>query len=127
MSKKFNVNTIVNERRNELDSSPLFQTQPPPVPAQDVASATLPKKEPEDTRTQLPSPLPENQVSQSATPPVKRSFVRRTFDFYEEQIAYLKQESLREQLEGKEGSMNAMVREAINDWIAKRTSKNSPL
>ena len=53
---------------------------------------------------------------------MKHSFVRRTFDFYEEQITYLKQESLREQLAGKEGSMNAMVREAIDDWIAKRTS-----
>ena len=51
------------------------------------------------------------------------SFARNvSFDFYEEQITYLKQESLREQLEGKEGSMNAMVREAIDDWIRKRTS-----
>ena len=123
MSKKFNVNDIVSERRNELDSSPLFQTQTPHAPTQDEASSTLSKKEQEDTHAQLPSPLPESQVSQSATPPVKRSFVRRTFDFYEEQISYLKQESLREQLAGKEGSMNAMVREAINDWIAKRTSK----
>jgi hypothetical protein len=123
MSKKFNVNTIVSERRNELDSSPLFQTPSHPAPAQDVASSTLPERDQEDTRVQLPSPLPEIQESQSSTLPVKRSFVRRTFDFYEEQISYLKQESLREQLEGKEGSMNAMVREAINDWIAKRTSK----
>ena len=123
MSKKFNVNAIVSERRNELDSSPLFQTQPPPISTQDAASSILPVREQEDTRAQLPSLLPESQMPQSATPPVKRAFVRRTFDFYEEQIAYLKQESLREQLEGKEGSMNAMVREAINEWIAKRTSK----
>ena len=122
MSKKFNVNTIVNERRNELDSSPLFQTQTPPISTQETASSILPEREPEDTHTQLPSPLPESQMPQSATPPVKRPFVRRTFDFYEEQISYLKQESLREQLAGKEGSMNAMVREAIDDWIAKRTS-----
>src|SRR5688500_11477504 len=122
MSKKFNVNAIVNERRNELDSSPLFQTQTPPAPAQGVANSPLPKREQEDTNDQVPSPLPENQVRQSAPSPVKHSFVRRTFDFYEEQITYLKQESLREQLEGKEGSMNAMVREAIDDWIAKRNS-----
>ena len=122
MSKKFNVNDIVSERRNELDNSPLFQAQRPPAPKQDGASSTLPQKEQEDTHAQPPSPLPESQVSQSATPPMKRSFVRRTFDFYEEQIAYLKQESLREQLAGKEGSMNAMVREAIDDWIKKRTS-----
>jgi hypothetical protein len=122
MSKKFNVNTIVNERRNELDSSPLFQTQNPAAPVPDAASSTLPEREQKGRHAQLPSPLVESQMPQSAPSPVKHSFVRRTFDFYEEQIAYLKQESLREQLEGKEGSMNAMVREAIDDWIAKRTS-----
>jgi hypothetical protein len=51
-----------------------------------------------------------------------RSFVRRTFDFYEEQIKFLKSESLKEQLAGLEGSMNAMVREAIDDWMKKRAS-----
>jgi hypothetical protein len=122
MSKKFNVKDIVSERKNELDSSALFQTQTPPAPAQDGARSTLPEKKQKDTHAQLPSPLPESQVPQSAPPPGKRTFVRRTFDFYEEQIAYLKQVSLREQLEGKEGSMNAMVREAIDEWIAKRAS-----
>jgi hypothetical protein len=122
MSKKFNVNDIVEERKNELDSSALFQTQSPPPPAQKAASTTLPDSEPENAHEPIPSPLPSGQVPQSETPSVKRAFVRRTFDFYEEQITYLKQESLREQLEGKEGSMNAMVREAIDEWIKKRTS-----
>jgi len=122
MSKKFNVNDIVSERRNELDSSPLFQTPPSAAPVRDEASSTLPKKKQKDTHAQLPSPVPESQMPQSVPSPVKRAFVRRTFDFYEEQIAYLKQESLREQLEGKEGSMNGMVREAIDEWIKKRTT-----
>jgi hypothetical protein len=122
MSKKFNVNNIVAVRKNELDNSALFQVKKPLAPAQDTASSTLPEREQEGMHTQLPSPLPDSQIPQSAPSPVKHSFVRRTFDFYEEQITYLKQESLREQLEGKEGSMNAMVREAIDDWIAKRTS-----
>jgi hypothetical protein len=123
MSKKFNVNDIVQERKNELDSSPLFQAQSPPAPAQEgVSSPPLPEREEENDHTTLPSPLTSDQLGQSTTPSMKRSFVRRTFDFYEEQIAYLKKESLREQLEGKEGSMNAMVREAIDDWIKKKTS-----
>jgi len=122
MRKKFNVNDIVNERRNELDSSALFQAQSPPAPAQDAARPTLPRRDQEDAHATISSPLPSGELSQAATPSVKRSFVRRTFDFYEEQIAYLKQASLREQLKGKEGSMNAMVREAIDDWIKKRTS-----
>ena len=124
MSKKFNVNDIVQERKNELDGSPLFQAQRPPAPAQeeDASRLTLPGGEAEDTHARVPSPVASDTPAESAIPSVKRSFVRRTFDFYEEQIAYLKQESLREQLEGKEGSMNAMVREAIDDWIKKRTS-----
>jgi hypothetical protein len=123
MSKKFNVNDIVQERKNELDGSPLFQVQSPPAPApEEVSSAPLPERDQEDAHANIPSPRTTGQGQQSATPLMKRSFVRRTFDFYEEQIAYLKQESLREQFEGKEGSMNAMVREAIDDWIKKRTS-----
>ena len=121
MSKKFNVNEIVNERKNELDNSPLFQTKSPPAPMQDAPSTALPDRELEDVRKPLSSPLPSGQA-QFTTPSMKHSFVRRTFDYYEEQISFLKQESLREQLEGKEGSMNAMVREAIDDWIKKRTS-----
>jgi hypothetical protein len=123
MSKKFNVNDIVQERKNELDSSPLFQIQTPLPPMQEEAVSTmLPDKDQDDAHAQLPSPLPSSKVVQSTPPSTKHAFVRRTFDFHEEQIAYLKQESLREQLEGKEGSMNAMVREAIDDWIKKRTS-----
>ena len=123
MSKKFNVNSIVHERKNELDSSALFQAQSPPAPVQEEASSIIhPAREEEDAHVRTPSPLTSGQLAQSITPSLKRAFVRRTFDFYEEQIAYLKQESLREQLEGKEGSMNAMVREAIDDWIKKRTS-----
>jgi hypothetical protein len=122
MSKKFNVNEIVSERKNELDSSPLFQTNSPSAPVRDASSSTLTKSEQEDTREPMSSLLSTGQAPQYTTPSVKRSFVRRTFDFHEEQIAYLKQESLREQLDGKEGSMNAMVREAIDDWIKKRNS-----
>ena len=122
MSKKFNVNDIVEERKNELDNSALFQVKKPPAPAKDVASTTLQVREEEEAHATIPSPVASGRPPQAATPSTKHSFVRRTFDFYEEQIAYLKQESLREQLEGKEGSMNSMVREAINDWIAKRTS-----
>jgi hypothetical protein len=122
MSKKFNVNDIVEERKNELDNSALFQVKSPPAPAQDAASTTPPAREQEEAHATTPSPLASDTPAQAATPSLKRSFVRRTFDFYEGQIAYLKQESLRDQLEGKEGSMNAMVREAIDDWIKKRTS-----
>ena len=81
MSKKFNVNDIVEERKNELDSSALFQTKSPPAPAQEVANPMLPDTAQEDDHARISSPLPSGQVPQSATPSAKRAFVRRTFDF----------------------------------------------
>jgi hypothetical protein len=44
VSKKFDVNSVVNERKNELDSSPFFQSkQNAPNPVK-TASPTFPKK-----------------------------------------------------------------------------------
>jgi hypothetical protein len=58
--------------------------------------------------------------ARKAESPPKRAFIKRTFDLYEDQLAYLTKESLQDRLAGKEGSMNAMVREAIDDWIRRR-------
>ncbi len=52
--------------------------------------------------------------------PAKRSFIRRSFDFYEDQVSYLTRVSLEERMAGREGSMNAMVREALDDYIQKK-------
>ena len=52
--------------------------------------------------------------------PAKRSFVRRSFDFYEDQVSYLTRVSLEERMAGREGSMNAKVREALDDYIQKK-------
>lgn len=51
-----------------------------------------------------------------------RVYVRRTFDFYEDQIAFLLKSSLQERLAGGEGSMNAMVREALDKYIKEKTT-----
>ena len=53
----------------------------------------------------------------------KRLLVRRGFEWYEDQLAALKRLSLHEQMEGKEGSMSAMVREALDDYLKKRSAK----
>jgi hypothetical protein len=66
------------------------------------------------------APLPQPRPVATHTP--RRSFVRRSFDFYEDQISYLTKASLEERLAGNEGSMNAMVRQAVDDYIKKRTN-----
>ena len=51
-----------------------------------------------------------------------RVYVRRTFDFYEDQISFLLKSSLQERLAGGEGSMNAMVRDALDKYIKEKTT-----
>jgi hypothetical protein len=122
MSKKFNVKDIVDERKNELDNSPLFHSIKHASTLKDGTAPDNPTKDNVDFQSIAKSPTP-NPIQPPIQQASNKPFVRRTFDFYEEQIKYLKNESLKEQLAGREGSMNAMVREAIDDWINKRASR----
>lgn len=45
---------------------------------------------------------------------------RHAFDIYEDQVEELQRLSLEDRMRGGTGSMSAMVREAIDDYIAKR-------
>ncbi len=45
---------------------------------------------------------------------------RHPFDIYADQLETLRQLALDERREGGIGSMSAMVREAIDDYVAKR-------
>jgi hypothetical protein len=49
--------------------------------------------------------------------------VRRGFEWWEDQLAALKKLSLEEQITGEPGSMSAMVREALDDYLKKRAAK----
>lgn len=62
----------------------------------------------------------DTAASVAADAASKRSLLRRSFDFYEDQIAYLTRVSLESQLAGQEGSMNAMVRQAVDYYIQKK-------
>ncbi len=59
MSKKFNVKDIVNERKNELDHSPLFQPQPNSA-SKNISSIIHQLKDGEKTNQQNAS-IPESQ------------------------------------------------------------------
>ena len=66
------------------------------------------------------------QVAGSPAGPIKRFVVRRGFDYYEDQLATLKKLSLREQMAGRDGSMSRMVREALDEYLAKHTPDSDP-
>jgi hypothetical protein len=93
-------------------------------------SPTTPIEEPERQTSTLPhTDRPTGRPPDEATnrPPDrttnKRLLVRRGFEWYEDQLAALKRLSLQEQMEGREGSMSAMVREALDDYLKKRSVK----
>jgi hypothetical protein len=117
MTKKLNTDAITSE----LAESAFFRRPP--------------REQPE---TSTPTPLPENQIVQekqadqatsermNARSPVrpngKRIITRNSFETYEDQMDALRKLSLQEKMEGKIGSMSQMVREAIDDYLKKRTS-----
>ncbi len=63
--------------------------------------------------------LPVRDVPTSA-PGRRRIKPRHPFDIYEDQDEELRKLSMEDKMRGGLGSMSAMVREAIDDYIAKR-------
>jgi hypothetical protein len=72
------------------------------------------------------APAVSHRPKPNATPAPKqatRSYIRRTFDIFDDQLAYLMRASLEDRLGGGEGSMNTMALEVIDAFIEKRKRK----
>jgi len=52
----------------------------------------------------------------------KRIITRNSFEIFEDQMDALRKLSFQEKMEGKLGSMSCMVREAIDEYLTKRSS-----
>jgi hypothetical protein len=100
--------------------------KPKPHPRPSPAPAETPVKPvsapPTETKRKALA-KPVRKQTAAAESDARGGYDRRTFDFYTDQIKWLTRTSLEEKLNGEEGSMNAMVREAIDDYIAKRRKK----
>lgn len=78
-----------------------------------------------------PSQSLADNTSSTIVPPVrvvrgspKRKIkTRHPFDIYEDQVEALRKLSMEERMGGGTGSQSAMVREAIDDYIAKKQSR----
>ena len=114
----FDPDAKIPTLKSSLDNMPAIQKPKATyqTPAFKSVSSPIPEQNEEEPITK--SLAPEQKVAKSS----KRSLVRRTFDLYEDQISYLTRESLQERLAGNDVSMNGMIREAIDNWIKKRTS-----
>src|ERR687895_1893667 len=95
-------------------------------------------KPPQKSKEASPAPFPEKPVIQeeqanqakpersNARTPVRRNgkriITRNAFEIYEDQMDRLRKISLEEKMNGKLGSMSAMVREAIDTYLQKKSS-----
>ena len=73
----------------------------------------------EPAHTIVPPVRPVRDVPASATTGRRKIKSRHPFDIYEDQVDKLRELSLGDRRRGGAGSMSAMVREAIDDFIAK--------
>jgi hypothetical protein len=67
-----------------------------------------------------PDRQPKETAQPSVRPSVRRATKRHPFEFYVDQLQSLEQLAMEERLSGKSGSMSAMVREALDEYLAKR-------
>ena len=86
------------------------------------------RDEPKPPEVIIPAIEPKQQVYERANAPTgqrpngKRIITRNSFEIYEDQMGSLRKISYQEKMEGKLGSMSGMVREAIDNYLQKRTS-----
>ena len=106
MSKKrYDIGHLTNEL---AEGKSLFFSDPP--------------KREEPTRQQNPV-IPERANARTPVHPSgKRIITRNSFEIYEDQMESLRKLSFQEKMEGKLGSMSQMMREAIDDYLKKRSS-----
>ena len=68
-------------------------------------------------RTWTPAPPSD---STSVRTPVRRVITRYAFEFFQDQVAQLRAISLQAKLQGEDGSMSEMVRQALDAYLAQR-------
>jgi hypothetical protein len=123
--KKLNTDSITNELVNSsfFPRTPQKREEVTPMPPQPAPIKSVDHVLPLPTVKPLPMKPASVAKAVPVTAPAGRRYVRRTFDFYEDQISYLTKASLEDRLAGKESSMNSMVREAVDSFIRERRKK----
>jgi hypothetical protein len=115
----YDTNAKVPELASPIDGMPVIGK--PPQKIKDASPTPLPEK----------SVIQEEQTNRSiseranARTPVrpngKRIITRNAFEIYEDQMDRLRKLSLEEKMNGRLGSMSAMVRDAIDSYLQKKT------
>ena len=102
----FDPNARERKLKSPMEDLPSIENPAPALPATDHVG------------TIVPPVLPVRDVSPTASNKRKMK-QRQPYDIYTDQYEELKQLALEDRMRGGAGSMSAMVREAIDDYIAK--------
>jgi hypothetical protein len=124
MTKKLDTTSITNE----LAQTAFFRQNTQPVKQQETLPTPLPEKpivQEERSNQAIPDratarPDGEATYRPDDRPAGKGILVRRGFEWREDQLRALKKLSLKEQMEGKQGSMSQMVRDALDEYLKRR-------
>src|SRR5918997_1435858 len=109
------------ELSSPIDGMPVIGK--PPQKSNGVSPTSLPEK-PVIQEEQPNQVKPERPYARTpARPNGKRIITRNAFEIYEDQMDRLRRLSLEEKMNGKLGSMSAMVREAIDSYLKKSSGK----
>lgn len=118
----FDPNAKAPKLASPLENMPAIEKPPSPKrhpsPAPQEASpltASEPDAIPALTRTPVPP-----HVLPSVRTPVRRTITRYAFEFFQDQVESLRRFALEEKTRGEKGSMSAMIRQAVDAYIAKR-------
>jgi len=121
MGKKLNIASITNELAESAffrHAQPTKQEEiPPPLPEKPLIQEARTNSVLTDLPTARPSDEPTYRPDDRPT--AKGVLVRRGFEWREDQLRALKKLSIKEQMEGKPGSMSQMVRDALDDYLKK--------
>ena len=115
--KDFDPNASVPTLKSPLEGMPTIDKPRRPSPQE----SSIP--EPESPENQDSQSIPERANARTPVRPSgKRIITRNSFEIYEDQMESLRKLSFQEKMEGKLGSMSQMMREAIDDYLKKRSS-----
>jgi hypothetical protein len=115
--KDFDPNADVPALKSPLEGMPTIDKPTRPVPQES------PVQEVERSIIQPSHAIPERVNARTPERPFgKRIITRNSFEIYEDQMESLRKLSFQEKMEGKLGSMSQMMREAIDDYLKKRSS-----
>src|SRR5918992_2615594 len=116
----YDPNAKLPELSSPIDGMPVIGK--PPQKSNGVSSPSLPEK-PDIQEEQSNQAKPERANARTPVRPNgKRIITRNAFEIYEDQMDRLRKISLEEKMNGKLGSMSAMLREAIDAYIQRKST-----